>query len=142
MIDLDEVAKRLDRRDGFRVVAYREVGLPLFRMSCALTLQEISELGAIEEYMLRSISLGVNTVNDVERFLGLPYRVVVAQLGQLVTDELVRQVSAEPHRYRITPARASFRGCVNLIVGATSCAVVCRRHYPSASVGRDPRAVD
>lgn len=106
MIDLDAVAKKLDRRDGFRVVSYREVGLPVFRLSCALTLQETTNLGAIEEYMLRSVSQGVDTIQDLERFLGLPYKVVVTQLGQLVFEGVVAQRSVEPIRYSITPEGA------------------------------------
>lgn len=106
MIDMDAVAKRLDHRDGFRVVAYREVGLPLFRVTCALTLQETTELGAIEEYMLRSISHGVNTVESLERFLGLPYKIIVTQLGQLIFEDAVAQASNDPIRYSITPVGA------------------------------------
>lgn len=102
MIDLDAVAKKLDRRDGFRVVAHREVGLPVFRLSCVLTLQETTDLGPIEEYMLRSISQGVDNVQDLERFLGLPYKVVVTQLGQLVFEGVVAQRSGEPIRYSLT----------------------------------------
>jgi len=30
MIDLDAVAKKLDRRDGYRVVAYAKLGFPYF----------------------------------------------------------------------------------------------------------------
>src|SRR6185437_8192551 len=102
MIDLDAVAKKLDRRDGFRVVAHREVGLPVFRLSCVLTLQETTDLGPIEEYMLRSVSQGVDNVQDLERFLGLPYKVVVTQLGQLVFEGVVAQRSGQPIRYSVT----------------------------------------
>jgi len=102
MIDPDAVAKKLDRRDGFRVVAHREVGLPVFRLSCVVTLQETTNLGPIEEYMLRSISQGVDNVQDLERFLGLPYKVVLTQLGQLVFEGVVAQRSVEPIRYSIT----------------------------------------
>jgi hypothetical protein len=102
MIDLDEVAKRLDRRDGFKMVAYREIGIPIFRLSCALTLQETSSLGPIEEYMLRSVAKGVDSVHDLERFLGLPNKVVVMQLGQLVFEGTVTQRSVDPIRYSVT----------------------------------------
>jgi hypothetical protein len=102
MIDLDAVAKKLDRRDGFRVVAHREVGLPVFRLSSVVTLQETTALGPIEEYMLRSISQGVDNVPDLQRFLGLPYKIVVTQLGRLVFEGVVAQRSLEPIRYSIT----------------------------------------
>ncbi len=121
MIDSDAVAKKLDRRDGFRVVAHREVGLPVFRLSGVVTLQEMATLGPIEEYMLRSISQGVDNIQDLQRFLGLPYKVVVTQLGQLVFEGVVAQRSLEPIRYSITPDGT------RRLAGASSSALVRER---------------
>jgi len=44
----------------------------------------------------------VGTVQDLERFLGLPYKVVVTQLGQLVYEGVVAHRSSESNRYSIT----------------------------------------
>lgn len=103
MIDGDAVAKRLDSRDGFRVISYREVGLPVFRLSCALTLQETTNLGAIEEFTLRAILHGVSDIVGLERFLGLPKKVVATQVGQLVFEGAAMVQPGEPPRYQIAP---------------------------------------
>lgn len=103
MSDLEGIAQRLDRRDGHRLVAYREVGLPVFRVNCAVTFQEASQLGAIEEFMLKSISRGVDSVDDLERFLGLPSKVVISQLGQLSFENAVASREGAPVRYTLTP---------------------------------------
>ncbi len=102
MSDLESIAQRLDRRDGHRLVAYREVGLPVFRVNCAITFQEASQLGAIEEFMLKSIARGVDSISDLERFLGLPSKVVISQLGQLAFENAVASRGGEPVRYILT----------------------------------------
>ena len=103
MIDYEDVVRRLDKREGFTVADYREVGLPVFRLSCALTVQEASSLGAIEEYVLRGILAGVNTVEALVRFLGLPPRLVVTQLGQLVYESAVSEKPSEQVTYSLLP---------------------------------------
>ncbi|MDQ3314660.1 MAG: phospholipase D-like domain-containing protein [Verrucomicrobiota bacterium] len=103
MLDPDDVVKRLDRRDGFSVADYREVGLPVFRLSCALTVQEATGLGAIEEYLLRAISTGIDSVDSLVRFLGLPARLIVTELGRLVYESAILERPAEPTTYAILP---------------------------------------
>lgn len=102
MSDLESIAQRLDRRDGHRLVAYREVGLPVFRVNCAVTFQEASQLGAIEEFMLKSIARGVDSIGDLERFLGLPAKIVISQLGQLAFENAVAPRGGAPVRYTLT----------------------------------------
>lgn len=102
MSDLESIAQRLDRRDGYRLVSYREIGLPVFRVNCAVTLQETSQLGAIEEFMLKAIAQGVDSIDDLECFLGLPSKVVISQLGQLAFENAVASRGGEPVRYALT----------------------------------------
>lgn len=102
MSDLEAIAQRLDRRDGYRLISYREVGLPVFRVNCAITLQEASQLGAIEEFMLKTIAHGVDSIDDLQHFLGLPPRVVISQLGQLAFENAVLSRGGEPVRYALT----------------------------------------
>lgn len=114
MVDLDAIAKRLDRRDGFHVVSYQEVGLPLYRLNCSLTLHETTDLGAIEEFVLRSVSQGVNTVLDLERFLGLPTRIVSQQIGQLMYEGRLFETPEKPGQYQLSS------GGVRYLSNATS----------------------
>ncbi len=102
MIDIEQVAQRLDRREDAKVVAYREIGLPVFRVNSLLTLQEAGSLGAIEEFVLRCLSQAVDSTNDIERFLGLPAKLVASQLGQLSFEGAISQVESSPPRYALT----------------------------------------
>lgn len=102
MIEPDAVARKMDKRDGFKVVAYREVGVPVFRLNCLITLQEAGELGAIEEFVLRCISQLVDTASAIEVFLGLPGKIVTQQLGQLLYEGAIRQIEDAPPRYQLT----------------------------------------
>lgn len=103
MLDEDAIARRLDKREGAKVVAYREVGLPVFRLNSLLTLQEAGKLGAIEEFVLRSISQGVDTSSDIELFLGLPSKIIASQLAQLLLDNAIAQTASGPPRYHLMP---------------------------------------
>lgn len=87
----EEIASRLDCRPGYAIVAYKEVGLPVFRLSTLLTLQEDSRIGPIEEYVLRAIEAGVNSVDLLTSFLGLPPAIVQKQLGDLGYEGLLSE---------------------------------------------------
>lgn len=102
MIEPDAIAKRLDKREGAKIVAFREVGLPVFRLNSLMTLQEAGKLGAIEEFVLRSIAQGVNTSEDLVGFLGLPHKIISSQIAQLLFDGAVIQTAASPPRYEPT----------------------------------------
>ncbi len=102
MIEPELIAKSMDGRDAFKVVAYREVGLPVFRLNCLMTLQDSGPIGPIEEFILRSVSKDVASSAELEAFLGLPPKVVSSQLGQLVYEGTISQVETAPPRYGLT----------------------------------------
>lgn len=102
MIDIEEVVGRMNRRDGMSIATYREIGLPVYRLNCVVTSQETGEIGAIEEFVLRSVASGVTSLQDLKVFLGLPEQVVVAQLGRSIFDGMLEGIPGEVPRYRIT----------------------------------------
>jgi hypothetical protein len=102
MTSIEEVVQRLDRRENSRIVAYREVGLPVFRLNSLVTLQEAGSLGAIEEFVLRCLIHGIDTSTDIQDFLGLPHQIILGQLGNLAFDGEIGQVEASPPRYVLT----------------------------------------
>lgn len=89
----EEVAARFDERDGYRICAYREVGLPVY----AVTMQAIAlvkrKRGTIEEFTLRAIDAGLASVPQIEGFLGLPSEVVEAAVA-----DLIRQGDVDPRK--------------------------------------------
>lgn len=99
MLDPEVIAKSLDTRDGSKLVAFREIGLPIFRMNCLVTLQEDGSLGAIEEFVLRCVSQEISTLGEMEAFLGLPPKIVSRQVGRLLYEGAVAQVDSIPPKY-------------------------------------------
>jgi hypothetical protein len=104
MIEIESVARRLDKREDARVVAYREVGLPIFRLNCLITMQETTSLGTIEEFVLRCLSQDINSSSDMQAFLGLPSKIVAHQLGQLIFEGAITQIDSAPPKYALTKA--------------------------------------
>lgn len=89
----EEVAARFDDRDGYRIVAYREVGLPVYAVTMQAMVIAKRKLGTIEEFTLRSIDAGLSAASDIEAFLGLPNEVVEATVA-----ELIQRGDVEPKR--------------------------------------------
>ncbi len=104
MLSPERIVEIADRRPGFRVVTYREIGLPVFSMKPLVTIQEHSEIGPIEEYVLRAVDLGISRSPDIASYLGLPNIIVNHQLGTLAYENLVAQVADTLDIYSLTPS--------------------------------------
>lgn len=75
-----------DARPGLKLVAVEDAAIPVTLLRTDVLLQEKRSLPAIDEFFLRFTEAGVNTVDDIARYLGLP--------SDLVLDAAVRQTSA------------------------------------------------
>jgi hypothetical protein len=77
-------------RPGFELVAAEEVGLPFYRLSLEVTMQERNDLPAIDEFVLRAVRAGLTALDDVVGLLGLDRvlveRAVVTQSHQDALD--------------------------------------------------------
>lgn len=104
MLSPEKIVESADRRPGFRVVTYREIGLPVFSMKPLVTIQEHSEIGPIEEYVLRSIDLGISRSPDIASYLGLPDKIVNHQLGTLAYENMVAKIVETLDTYSLTPS--------------------------------------
>lgn len=91
----ETIVKRLDNREGYSVIDYREIGLPVFSRQSVLTLQEISQIGPIENFILRTINIGLGAPNQIQEFLGLSIRIINKQIGSLVYDGSISSVNKE-----------------------------------------------
>lgn len=83
----EEVAQRLSRLPGKRLVTYREVGLPHWETKLRCRILERKALPAIDEFVLRCTEADLRSDADVAAFLGLPTRVVTAVMGRLVASQ-------------------------------------------------------
>ena len=86
MASVAELVGNVDQRPGFKVVNYRDIAIPIFKVQPLLTLQTKSEIGPIELFIFRLLSNKFLTSSEISNFLGLPERIVSKQLGAMVYE--------------------------------------------------------
>ena len=99
-----EVAKRLaGSRPGFELVIVEDVGIPYFDLRMQVLVQREKDIGPIDEFVLGSVSRGINTVSEVTKFLGLDQLVTEQAIVDLCkTDLLDYQVGTNDNAFHLT----------------------------------------
>src|SRR3546814_7013509 len=83
----EDIARGFDDRPGFNLVDFEEVGLPVYRLtSTVLTLQPKS-YPPIEEFVLRSVEVGLDEVATVAGLLGISPTIVEGTASTLIRDD-------------------------------------------------------
>lgn len=82
----EEVARRLGRRPGQRLLTYREVGLPFWDTPLRCRVLAKKDLPALDEFVLRCVDAELQTSSQIVEFLGLSDRVVESVMGRLVAS--------------------------------------------------------
>jgi DNA-binding MarR family transcriptional regulator len=102
----EEVARLHQFREGFTLVDYAEVGLPVFRLTIEAVTTSPRQMPTIQEFVLRSLALGVEHEDEIARMLGLKLDAVQASTNMLVADSFVARQAAPPdrERFRLTDA--------------------------------------
>lgn len=91
MITMTEaVARRFAQdRPGLTLLHFEEVALPLFRVILDAIVQRRKPVPPIEEFVLRSVASGLDTVDEIEGILGLERPLVEAAIAsQWHTDNI------------------------------------------------------
>jgi hypothetical protein len=109
-------AQRYGRREAFDLIAFKEVGLPLYRLNTAAIVMAEKALPAMQEFVLRAIDAEMNTVELATALLGLEESDLDDTLFTLVSSGLIRvqfDTSLGVDRLSLTPsgvaASESFR---------------------------------
>ncbi|CAI2931895.1 phospholipase D-like domain-containing protein [Aminobacter niigataensis] len=104
-----QVARNFDIRDGFDLVDFAEVGLPVFRLTVEAVTLARQEMPTTHEFVLRAIAIGEERAPGIAHLLGLSEDVVIDALNILAYDGLVATVQpgydheANPiERYEVT----------------------------------------
>ena len=84
-----QTARHFDVREGFDVVDFAEVGLPVFRLTVEAVTLARQEIPTTHEFVLRSIMLGETDCGSIARLLGLPNDAVEDALAVLAYDGCV-----------------------------------------------------
>ena len=77
-----EVARRFDCRDGFYLIDYAPVALPLYRLTVDAVTKSRHEIPPVREFVMQSLAVGLRRASEVAGFLGLNL--------EIVEDELLR----------------------------------------------------
>lgn len=88
-MNLEQVAAHFDNRKGYRLVAYGPVGLPVFRLTTTGLCLNKKDLDPIEEFVLRGVAAGIESVGHIAGLLGLEKSVIESSLAELIRTECV-----------------------------------------------------
>ncbi|MGH8527035.1 MAG: hypothetical protein ACREXY_23370, partial [Gammaproteobacteria bacterium] len=82
MVSPEQVAERYAQdRPGLTLVHFEERALPFFRVILDAVVQRKKDVPPIEEYVLRAVAAGMDTVDDIHGFLGLERQLVEAAIA-------------------------------------------------------------
>ncbi len=101
----EDVARKHQFREGFTLVDYAEVGLPVFRLTLEAVTTSTRSLPVIQEFVMRCMALGETSEAVVAGMLGLREDVVRGAVDALVLDGLSGRLSTGDgsNGFRLTP---------------------------------------
>ena len=86
-MNAEVVARRFARRPGFELVSYRQVALPVFRLSLRVLLLETKRVPPISEFIMKAIDAGLGDQVDIAGLLGLEQEIVNAGIVSLIAND-------------------------------------------------------
>lgn len=103
-MNAEQVARNHQFREGFRLVDYGEVGLPVFRLTLEAVTMAYRTLPTIQEFVMRCLALGETQEPDVARMLGLKLEVVRGAMDGLIEDGYVlrQPLGGDTFAFRLT----------------------------------------
>lgn len=102
----EDLARSAQFREGFTLVDYAEVGLPIFRLTIEAITTATRSMPTIQEFSMRCLALGETEEFGIARMLGLKEDIVRAAVDTLVTDGLVARTAivSDVSSFALTPA--------------------------------------
>jgi len=92
MIQIDDFIARHDNRDGYSIVDYEIVGLPVWRLEMLLQTMDASPITATEEFILKLIDSGINNLKNIGELLGLNEDIIISTGSDLIRmDAIISQ---------------------------------------------------
>ena len=88
-VELYEIARRHCSKPGFKLIDCLQVALPVFVIPIEAIVIASKPLGLVNEFVLRSIAEGINTLPELSGFLGLDEVFMKKRLCELITSDLV-----------------------------------------------------
>lgn len=86
---IEDIIKQFSEHQGMNLVDFAEVALPIYRVTSNILVHEKVELDTIEEFILRAVNLGFNSVEKINDLLGLSTEISKEGLTQLIRSDLL-----------------------------------------------------
>lgn len=83
----DLIIKRYQERAGYRLADVAEIGIPVYSLNVRVLTLAHKRLPPVEEFLLRSLSLKLCTVDEISQYLGLPREVLKPAFANLAQTE-------------------------------------------------------
>lgn len=115
----EEIARRYDNRAGYDLVSWREVGLPVYKITLHALVQEHKPIQPIEEFVLKTIKTGFTSETEIGGLLGLEFTLVREAMIKLRTGEdidLIAPDSASKQVWKLTKKGEGTLGSLKNIV--------------------------
>jgi hypothetical protein len=81
-----EVVERHAFKPGYAIGSFFEIALPVYRVSLHASTLERKRVSALDEFVMRSLVLGISNSGDISAFLGLDEATVRSALSGLIRD--------------------------------------------------------
>ena len=90
-------------KSGFHLLVCEEAVLPIFVITASVLLQQRKTISPVSEFVLRCLSEGISSPDEIESFLGVELSSVVRTLTQLWQSDLVEMVATNnAQTFRLT----------------------------------------
>ncbi len=97
--DRESFLERLSvSRPGYRLLEVVECGIPVFLLRATVLIIDRKPLGPLEEFVMKAISEGFTSVNEISGILGVSSELVTSMLVDLQKEDLVKQVVVNGYR--------------------------------------------
>lgn len=110
----EAIGIRYASRPGCTFLGFREVGLAVFAMDVRVLAVEAREIPPIEEFVLRFMMEGVESIEALAQLLGLPGSLVNDRLVELRRKELIDVVTVDGNGAMCRLTERGRRAAVNL----------------------------
>ena len=82
-MNIEDIAQRYSRLDGFHLADYCTVALPFWFVAYEAQVLAEKPIALVDEFLLRTIQAHVDTVSDLAAFLGIGEKITIRRLGGL-----------------------------------------------------------
>src|SRR5438876_163926 len=85
----EDIAERYAVKQGYRLVDYIEVGLPVYHVILQVSALLRKRIPPLEEFVMRCLQLGMRDCEEIAAFLGLEVAIVESVVSAIIRENSV-----------------------------------------------------